>query len=85
MANKKNKMTISCEVEEEINFKAICDVLNGLNNVPSTINGTHSEILVGLMKKYYKNAFRNLSASQKNDFEKIKATYKQNKERNGLI
>lgn len=82
--NKKNRMSVSCEVEDETNFKAICDILaNGKK--ASTINGTHSQTLVKFMKKYYKNAYKNLTQKQKSDFELIKSIYKENKSKNGII
>lgn len=82
--NKKNKITISCEVEDEINFKSLCDVLNN-GKKPNTINGTHSHTLVKLMRVYFKNSYKNLTPEQKQAFEEIKQIYKQNKQNNGII
>lgn len=82
--NKKNRMSVSCEVEDEINFKAICDVL-GNGAKASTINGTHSQTLVKLMRKYFKNAYGNLNPQEKIIFESIKAEYKADKNNNGII
>lgn len=82
--NKKNRMSVSCEVEDEINFKALCDVL-GEGVKASTIKGTHSQTLVKLMRTYYKNNYKNLTQEQKIAFDNIKAQYKASKLNSGII
>jgi len=84
LKNKKNRMSISCEVEDEVNFKAICDVLNNKIN-PKTINGNHSKTIVKLMRSYYKNAYKNLTLEEKYTFDVIKSVYKQNKLNNDIL
>ena len=72
------------EVEDEINFKALCDVL-GEGVKASTIKGTHSQTLVKLMRTYYKNNYKNLTPQQKIAFDNIKAQYKASKLNSGII
>ena len=84
LKNKKNRMSISCEVEDEVNFKAICDVLNNKIN-SKTINGNHSKTIVKFMKNYYKNAYKNLTLDEKHTFDAIKLIYKQNKLNNDIL
>lgn len=79
---KKNRMSVSCEVEDEINFKAICDTLIG--GVPITINGTHSRQLVKLMKRFYKENKKKLTQNQIIIFNQIKEKYLADKHNNGI-
>ena len=86
MANNKiNRMGLSIDVDDEINFKAVCDVLSGNTSIPSRIEGTHSDVLVDFMKKYYKKSYRTLTPQQKRDFDNIKAQYIANKKISGII
>ena len=82
--NKKNRMSVSCEVEDEINFKAICDVL-GEGVKASTIKGTHSQTLVKLMRTYYNNNYKKITPQQKIAFDNIKSQYKASKLNSGII
>jgi len=83
--NKINRMGLSIDVDDEINFKAVCDVINGKKSVPSKIDGTHSDVLVEYMKKYFKKSYRTLTPQQKIDFDNIKAQYLANKKSSGII
>ena len=86
MANNKiNRMGLSIDVDDEINFKAVCDVLSGNTSIPSRIEWTHSDLLVDFMKKYYKKSYRTLTPQQKRDFDNIKAQYIANKKISGII
>lgn len=83
--NKINRMGLSIDVDDEINFKAVCDVLNGKKSVPSKIEGTHSDVLVDFMKKYFRKSYKQLTPQQKIDFDNIKAQYIANKLNSGII
>ena len=79
-------MSVSCEVEveDEINFKALCDVW-GDGVKASTIKGTHSQTLVKLMRTYYNNNYKKITPQQKIAFDNIKSQYKASKLNSGII
>ena len=79
---KKNRMSISCEVEDEINFKAMCDVL--LGGIRPTINSNHSAELVKLMKRFYKTNKKKLTIEQQSLFYDLKLKYLNSKTENGI-
>jgi hypothetical protein len=83
MKNKKNKMTISCTVNVEVNFKAICDFLNPKEDKKG-INGNHSKKISAFMEKYFKDNYKNLSATDKADVNKAITAYIQDKNKNGI-
>lgn len=84
MKMKKNKMTISCSVETEVNFKAICDLLNK-TDTNTTINGSHSNEISKFMTKFFKTEFKKLSMDEKIKVQSYIAIYKENKTNNGIF
>lgn len=82
--HKNNKMTISCEVATEANFKAICDLLNMKEN-KNTRNGTHSKVISKFMVKYFKDNYKNLPLEEKLKFNQYKETYISKKIENGFL
>ena len=83
MANKKNKMTISCSVDVEAKFKAICDFINK-NSKKKTINGNHSKEIVKFMTKFYNCEFKKLSGIDKANVSNEVAIYTENKNNNNI-
>ena len=83
MKNKKNKMTLSCSVETEAKFKAICDFLNPKVDKKG-INGNHSKKLSSFMDKYFKDNYKNLSAINKVEVDKVINDYVQDKNDNQI-
>lgn len=82
---KKNRMGISCEVADEANFKAICDVLNSKATIPAARNGKHSKVLVDFMKRYFREKHRSLSVADKALFDQLRQDYIEAKNKNGIV
>lgn len=77
----KNKMTISCTISTEANFKSICDFMNKNSN-KNTINGNHSKKISAFMEKYFRVNYNNLSDIDKAKVNVLIATYTQTKNKN---
>ena len=80
MANNKiNRMGLSIDVDDEINFKAVCDVLNGKKSEPTNKQGTQTE--QNLLKSFAgesqaRNRYSMFAAiAKKEGFEQIAAIF----------